>query len=326
MSGLDNLHTGCTNDYFLATLREVETALLLLNSSPLTCKPVFIIGAPRTGSTLLYQAMAGVFCLPYISNLTNKYFADFPLIGLALQRDVKIDIGWGSEFGKTIGDFQPSEGSSVMAKWFGGGHPSQDVSMRILDGQEEHFLATLAGVETLYSGRPLLIKNAWNCFRISYLASVLPSARFVWIRRDIAESAESDLEARYLTKGAASIWNSATPSNWCQLQRLPAHVQVVENQFEFNCAIRDSIEAHAKERSIEVWFEDFIASPDVEIDRLAAFIGQKVRGYVPPSKLAIRKQRHVSYQEASAIRAYLDEQSIRFDAHRYHTSGGSKCN
>jgi len=321
MDNIDLLHS---NNYSYYALAKVEKLLFDLAEPTSDIKPIFILGAPRTGSTLLYQAVSSLFDLPYISNLTNNNFADFPIIGLALQRGVNVDISWNSQFGKTDGEFQPSEGSAVMSRWFGGGHPSQDVSTRILEGQEEHFLSTLTSVEALYNGRPLLIKNAWNCFRVSYLINTLPNARFIWIRRDIVDAAVSDLEARYLTKGTASDWNSATPSKWYELKKLPPHMQAVENQFEFNNAIRDALSKSQTTQASEIWYEDIIRAPDIEVHRLARFLGLPVKRNelrVSPNRDDRRK---VSKDELQRIRAYVNNHASRFAKHLYNRSGRGK--
>ena len=129
-------------------VKSIEAELLGLPRSYEEPRPVFILGAPRTGSTYLYQIIASSFNLPYFSNLTNDYFSSTPIVGLAIQHGVETEIILSSQFGKTNGLFQPSEGSGPMRYWFGGGHPSQEVSNAILAGQEEHFLATVAACET----------------------------------------------------------------------------------------------------------------------------------------------------------------------------------
>src|SRR5215472_10273948 len=48
-------------------------------------RPIFILGAPRTGSTILYQALVAAFRLPYFANLTNRYYPTRPIIGLSIQ-------------------------------------------------------------------------------------------------------------------------------------------------------------------------------------------------------------------------------------------------
>jgi Sulfotransferase family len=279
-------------------------------------RSIFILGAPRTGSTFLYQAVVSCFGLPYISNLTNSQFAATPIVGLAIQHGIAVEVAFSSAFGKTEGPFQPSEGSAVMMNWFGGGHPSQLVSTGIRDGKEEHFRRTVIAVEALYQA-PLVIKNAWNCFRVPWLAGALPKARFVWIRRDIRDAALSDLVARVLTKGDACAWNSATPANVEALRRLPPAHQVVENQYEFNLAVRDGLKNTA-DRFIEVWYEDLLAAPGAVLCAIADRFG--LVNNVPRDCARIaRADRRLSLPEArDAIEDYVAANFERLHPQTYH--------
>lgn len=280
--------------------------------------PIFILGAPRTGSTLLYQALCSRFALPYIANLTNDRFARTPIVGLAIQKSVPRAIDFRSRYGKTDGPFQPSEASAVMSHWFGGGHPSQLVSSSIRDGAETHFKMTLAGAEAMFKA-PLLMKNPWNCFRIRYLARALPKARFIWIRRDIAESAKSDLSARYATKGSPQIWNSATPANVDSLRTLPPTAQVVENQHEFSRAIAEALKESAGNRWAEAWYEDFCADPDGQVARLGAFLNLAPSPTTAPINVVHEKRRDLEVDDVDAIDSYLMEHAERLASHRYST-------
>lgn len=100
---------------------------------------------------------------------------------------------------------------------------------------------TLAAVEAV-TGKPQLMKNAWNCFRLPDLARRFPGAGFIWLRRDVRAAAESDFAARYAVQGDALTWNSATPANVDELRRLSPEGQVLENQYEFSRAISDAAE------------------------------------------------------------------------------------
>lgn len=273
--------------------------------------PVFILGAPRTGSTLLYQALCSRFALPYIANLTNDRFAEAPIVGLAIQKAVPVRIRYDSRYGKTDGPFQPSEGSAVMTRWFGGGHPSAIVSSRIIKGEESHFVATLSAVETIY-GLPLVIKNPWNCFRIPYLAQTLLSARIIWVCRNIADSARSDLAARYVTKGKADAWNSATPANVEQIRLLRPTAQVLENQYEFNLAISDSLNKHANGRWSRVWYEEFCSDPDSVLAAVGKFLDiQAVEG-AKSVEIAAARRLGLSEEDEAEIESYVHKNAARF--------------
>ena len=96
-------------------LKDLETALF--NQFKLDhsrSSPVFVLGAPRTGSTVLYQIMINAFKKCYISNLTNRYFLETPILGMALADGQMFDVPLVSSYGKTDGRWGPSEGSAVM--------------------------------------------------------------------------------------------------------------------------------------------------------------------------------------------------------------------
>ena len=297
-------------------LDELEKLLLdcLVNgigdASPET---VFILGAPRTGSTVLYQTLCSRLGLPYFSNLTNTYFPHTPIIGLLLQKALPVEISLTSHFGKTTGDLQPSEASAVMKNWFGGGHPSGLVSTGIVEGKLPHFKTTLSAAETLF-GCPLLVKNPWNSFRVKCLAESLPSARFIWLRRDAAAAGKSDLSARYMTKGSPTAWNSATPANVEALQRLPPTAQVVENQNEYNLAIGNGLEDTCTGRWIGVWYDHFCIDPERTLERIREGLGLSPEVQSGPIKLSSTGDWKISAEEEAAIDAYVEDNTQRLQS------------
>ena len=93
--------------------------------------PIFILSAPRTGSTFVFQTIIDHYKLPYINNLANKYVPIFPELGVFAHGLIKPKILKTSSYGKTQGLMQPSEASHVMRKWFSSGHPSQVKSNKV---------------------------------------------------------------------------------------------------------------------------------------------------------------------------------------------------
>ena len=304
------------------TLR-LEAALLAKatqNADGRAPKPLFILGSPRTGSTFLYQALAAGFELPYIANLTNDHFARTPIVGLSVQAAWPAfdQINPESSYGKAKGLMQPSEGSAVMQCWFGGGHPSEIVSTAPLPNATGHLQATFLAAEVLF-GRPLLVKNAWNCFRVRALATLLPHAGFIWIRRDIATSAASDLAARYLTKGSPVEWNSATPRNVESLRARPYWQQVTENQFEFARAIATDFAALAPGRCATLWFEDLCRDPGTVLlqlgGQLAGLSGQTIQRILPARQVAQATQ--LDSLDQQRLESYVESEASRFAHCRY---------
>jgi len=269
---------------------------------------VFILGAPRTGSSYLYQLIVHAWRPPFLDNRCNEVFPATPVLGLLSQlaRGASLQVRFESRYGKTTGEDQPSEASAVMRRWFGGGHPSQRVSRTTLPGKLTHLQRTLDAIARLFNC-PLLIKNAWNCFRVEHLARELHEAAFIWIRRDIRDAAASDLAARIAVHGDACAWNSATPSNFAALRRLPPWAQVVENQVEFNRAIGGALAMFAPTRHVTVWYEDVRRNPEAELDRIARAVAAfraRLRRPVPAS--SVREPTSLA-GAPEAMRSSIDE-------------------
>lgn len=283
---------------------------------------IFIVASPRTGSTLLYQVLARAFQLPFIDNLTNDYFPSVPIVGLASgkslrQRDL---IRFESRFGKSQGITQPSEGSAVMAHWFGGGHPSQVVSASILPGKTAHLRNTLSACYAMLAG-PLLTKNPWNSFRVESIAREIPEAAFIWIRRDIRAAAKSDLLARYVVQGNPNSWNSATPANVCDLQARPYWEQVVENQYEFGKAIVDAASTLPKGQFAEIWHEDLVKRPDEALARLRDVLAPlKNRQMERLALTSPKREGELQLADAEAIERYVASQHDRFNDYLWAAS------
>jgi hypothetical protein len=301
-----------------SALEALERSLfdtLSYNSRQADLEAVFIMGAPRTGSTLTYQAVCSRFGLPYVANVTNDCFATTPIVGLALQKAIPVEIVFDSRFGKTDGPFQPSEGSGLMVNWFGAGDPPASKASIIRTGLEEHFLLTLQAAAVLFAA-PLVIKNAWNCFRVPCLARLLPKARFIWIRREIGDAAKSDLDARYKTKGDPGVWNSALPPNIDELRKLAPPLQVVENQYAFSDALRGSLRSLPRDRWMEIWYEDFQLDPEGVLSRIGIFLNQSPRSGAPTTRIVPSRKWNLRSADERAIETYLHQSKSRFEEDR----------
>ncbi len=266
---------------------EAKIENLCISGIPL----VFILASPRTGSTLLYQLMINHFTFYYFRNFINDYFSKFPalgvLLGASICKEPRRPISHESSYGKTEGAFGPSEASFIFRNWFGGDHPSELRSCNFESAERMvHMVHTMKTIWRNTSSA-LLMKNAWNCFRIKVLSEVFPQAYFIWLRRDIVRSALSDLKAREYQGSFSSgvrnnvfftyvdrktkIWNSATTANYKEIQKLLYWEQVVEQQYEYNKVIGRDLNQYCPDRYFEIWYEDVCDCSDDIVAKLASF-------------------------------------------------------
>lgn len=235
---------------------------------------IFILAAPRTGSTFLYQFLINNYRLGFINNFTNNNFSKFPEAGIVISKllgGFNKKNSYRSNYGKTKGWHEPSEASGVFRRWYGGMHPSEVYSANPIRPRE--MTKSLLRMHHVFRS-PLVFKNAWNCFRIKDLSYRYPNSFFIWLKRDIGASASSDLMSKYNNKTPYS-WNSATTKNYNELFELMPHEQSVEQQFYFNQYIEKNLELYAKDRSHNLWYEDLCFNTGTEIEVLESKISKK---------------------------------------------------
>ena len=241
-------------------MRALEEALWLeLGVKPDNKTSVtFIVGAPRTGSTVYYQQRCQKNAA-YFANITNDFFSAVPTVGLQFQAaHGSVPIPLHSRFGHTSGLWQPNEGTDIFTHWFGNRQPGEKFAVDFLaEARREHFLYTFATMEKLFDSTPV-VKNAWNCFRIPLLAYTLPNACFIWVKRDIAAAARSDLEARCITKKSPLVWNACHPADVAAIKERPYWEQVVENQLAYNLTIKKGLQSvPATQKRVWQYEEEF---------------------------------------------------------------------
>jgi len=137
--------------------------------------PIFIIGLPRSGSTLLYQLITHHFKVSYFSNLSSFFFsypATVTFLTLLFHKKFNIK-SFQSKFGFTYGIFAPSEAGAIYRYWFDGSKPRTQL-----------FRQTCNKITDLMK-RPFVWKNLNLSYEIDRIYSMYSNALFVLVERDL---------------------------------------------------------------------------------------------------------------------------------------------
>ncbi|MEX2359672.1 MAG: sulfotransferase [Gammaproteobacteria bacterium] len=190
--------------------------------------PVFIVGPPRSGSTLLYQMMVDAFDVAYLSNLHCAFYRVPSIVERMIGTRVRRNkIRFVSDFGKTRGYHGPSECGRFWYRYlprFPHALTPELVSAAAIGSIRE----AIAGL-TSASGKSVVFKNLVISVRIPVIAQSLPEAIFVRVDRDFSEIKRSILRARDQIQGAES-WFSVRPSNYTELAKLSTRDEQVTGQ------------------------------------------------------------------------------------------------
>ncbi len=233
--------------------------------------PVFIIGAPRTGSTLLYQLLCSTKTFCYINNLTCMFYENITM-GMKISSKVltKNDkIHLRSDLGRTNGWYSPSECGKLWYRWFTKnkpytGQPLNSEKSKIEMAQELH-------AAMHYSKKPLLIKNLNNSLRIKTLQKVFPTAKFIWIKRNHPDTIQSIIQAKRKLGVPQKVTWSVSPNNE---EAFGSELAQVKNQIS---SIEHIIETDAEKQNLCICtYENLVANPKTTLATLSEFLGMEL--------------------------------------------------
>lgn len=224
-------------------------------------QPLFIIGAPRSGTTLTYQTIVQYFDVAYFNNTYNYLYGIPNIVGRLCQPFINHpDSNFESNYGHIKGFFSPGEPANFWFRWF----PR--------DGENGHYLSA-DGIEVndfdkmkeiIYSlislhKKPIVFKNVYHTMTVGVLAKVFPQARFIRVKRDILANIQSMLKGRQ--KISPDDWWSVKPPGYRSLQEKPVWEQVTTQIYIAEYYARKNLETYAQGRYLEINYSDLCNSP-----------------------------------------------------------------
>lgn len=218
-------------------------------------QPVFIVAAPRSGSTLLFETLAASEQL-----VTVGGEAHWLIEGIDRLRVGAPDVGSN----RLTADACTREIAELI---------QEEVAKRLVD----HRGLPVAQI----NGRRFLEKTPKNALRIPFFDRLFPDAKFIFLWRDPRGNLSSIIEAwrsgNWKTynglEGFDGPWSLILPPGWRDLNGRPLE-EIAAFQWETtNRIIIEDLAALAAERWTTVNYRDFVAAPRVTAERLCRFMG-----------------------------------------------------
>lgn len=251
-------------------LGPLECALLARDQSPTDCRPIFIIGPPRSGTTVLYQTLVNCLEVGYFSNLHALVYGMPTLVERCVDSRTYLDAAdYRSDLGRTRGWHAPSECGEFWYRFYRRRFtPSAD------DSTTPRALNRLARVMrrmTSIRNRPFLIKNVYCSLRLPTLDLAFPGALYLVVRRDEIETGHSLLSARRDRFGRYDLWFSVKPPDVEELADLPPHEQVIEQARSIYRLIDGERMRLGRDRFLDIEYERFCENPEQTVERIRDF-------------------------------------------------------
>ena len=234
--------------------------------------PVFIIGAPRCGSTLLSQLLVHSLDVGYFSNLHAQLYGSPTLANhLRILCPLRYRSDFESHHGVTKGLDAPSENAEYWYRFFRR-KPAYVPLAEMPAAAGEAFRRSMMRF-VAQAQRPVIIKNLYAVLRLEVLMHFLPTARFIVLRRNVFDNAVSLLAGRLKEFGTYERWWSVEPPNFESFQSEPPEIQVVKQIEAVHQLIDIAVNTSGCEgRFLHLNYEDLCESPRLILESVQNFI------------------------------------------------------
>lgn len=262
--------------YALNRLLQPREALLLRRYPGGGFPIAFIVGVPRSGTTLLHQLIAACLPVGFITNRVARYWmAPLWATRRFFPRGSRPQLDLTSSLGATRGQHSPHEFT-----YFWQFHLELD-SCDVLSGAAAPRWVTirreLRGLADHHRS-PVVFKNLTHIdLNIGELAANVPEARFLYLRREPQFAAQSILGARRQRYGDERVWWSVRPLGFrAWLDRDPLE-QVAYQVVETRACIEAALSHLPRDRWCEDSYESLVRDPAGALRRLADFLALSPR-------------------------------------------------
>ncbi len=283
----------------------IEKPLIKRNSSgEIKHSPVFIIGPPRTGSTILYQALTQKLEVLYIDNLINMA-RNNTFIGFYLSQKIYGNTSHNSnssDRGATKGLHSPNEGL-FWYKWL----PKDKHHFNPKELKEESIseIQNLLTAITNKYDKPLLFKNLSFSVRLPFIKRLFPDAKIIYIKRNPLFVVQSVLLGKRKSNTPPNqIW-SIKPKQYKQLAEMNDEIQqVVWQVYLIEKQIHEDIVLFNQQQVITVEYENL--TEDV-LNHLTDFIKCPQRKTNDSIDIHINNSQRLDDAMFAKINNYIDQ-------------------
>jgi len=237
----------------------------------ISLSPIFIVGAPRSGSTIFYQALTNCYDVKYIDNLASSWFKYLPF-GMWLSDliyGMKPHNNFLAELGNTLkfGGHAPSECGEFWYRWLPRNSHfigSSDLSEKAL----KEICIELDSIMSKYS-KPLLFKNLNMGQRLQLIQKIYPKAKVIFIRRDPRFIVRSILSARANLNLSENEWWSVRPKNYEKLIQLPELEMCASQVYFIEKQIKEDLKIFDRKNVMTIHFNDLV---EKSFNEIASFL------------------------------------------------------
>lgn len=266
-------------EFFLALnqeLRQAELSPIHVGNEHTQLPIIYIVGAPRSGTTLLSQLVSRHLPVGYINNLIARFWLR-PSVGIHLSKALLPDLArkeiiLHSVHGSTDDIVNTHEFGYFWRYWLKiDQSPTHHLSPEMLLTIDETGLKNALEDEILATfGRPVMFKNVICGFHAKFLTQLHPASIFIYISRNPQVVAASILKARMDRFGSYDTWWSLKPSRYpFNIRNNDPVAEVVKQVYECRREMEQEL-SDPDVNSTRVTYEALCESPKRVLDDITS--------------------------------------------------------
>ncbi len=238
-----------------------------------TAAPVFVVGLPRSGTTLAYELLVQAFEAAYLTRVYSYSYGLPNLTTRIVSRFTRQPAArYASRYGRIPGRFAPAEGAVLWNRWLpeleelGHYFPAEHLASRA-PAEAERMVASMTAI----AGRPFVFKNVYMSLSLPALMRLLPQAKVIVVQRDVRAVLASIFQGRQAL--SSSGWWSIRPPFATDVEQSDWLEQAAFQACRGRQLLERALPSLPTERFLVVDYAELCQSPGRFIDDVAALAG-----------------------------------------------------
>lgn len=304
-----------------ALLRPLQRELEEQSVDGVEPAPVLILGAPRSGTTILSQLLASTGLFGLATNFVGRFW-EAPAVGLMIEtamglfEDDRMS-SFESRRGVARDWWEPSEFGYFWSRFFDLGQETHAL------GQDEQARFDAAGLrkaiatmEQIAQRRMLLKNNTWFTLNAGLIADALPGGVLLVSDRDPYYVAQSLWLQRADLYGDTSRWWSVRPAEYRDIVTLDPLEQVAAQAMCIVRGMEAGLAQVAREKVFRVPYGRLAADPRGTIDEIVTTLGFERRIVLEalaklPERLTSTDKPQLEPTQAALLKTHIDKWALQ---------------
>lgn len=229
---------------------------------------IFIVGAQRSGTTVLMQLLTQAFKFAYPNNFIARFWKS-PYIGATIFQNLPVEevSELKSNLGYTKGIMGPHEFGYFWKRWYpwepGENYSYDQINYALM-------LKQLAAWQKI-ANKPLIFKNLVQVSNhIKHISNLIPNAYFINIVRDDFYAIQSTYLSRINLYASEKPWLGVKPSNFRVIKKIKNPLEQITHQiFSVKKEIKEQLITIQNDHVITISYEELISDPSKIIDLIS---------------------------------------------------------